>query len=292
LLRSAIAGLRAQGHRVSLLAPARPGAALLGPGGSAVDAVLDWDDPALLPLFAERDSPNGASLRHLDSFDACIAYTSREDLVARLQQQVSRTLCCFPRPERGHAAEWFATPARLLGAEPPRLPPCLQTTPTEETAAAAFLADRLPPRFLAIHAGSGGPAKNWPRERFAALAQELGDPSWLLVEGPAEEAESPAWGGAREGCVRARSLPLRILGAVLRQAGLFVGNDSGVSHLAAAFGAPTLALFGPTDPAVWSPVGRDVAVVRSPTTLMADISVSAAADAACRLRARAAGPLR
>jgi ADP-heptose:LPS heptosyltransferase len=63
--------------------------------------------------------------------------------------------------------------------------------------------------------------------------------------------------------VHARDLPARVLGAVLAHAGLYVGNDSGVSHLAAAWGAPVLALFGPTDPAQWAPVGPRVKVLRA-----------------------------
>ena len=57
---------------------------------------------------------------------------------------------------------------------------------------------------------------------------------------------------------------MRTLGAALSRAGLFLGNDSGASHLAAASGAPTLALFGPTDPALWAPVGPSVATLRAP----------------------------
>ncbi|MGH2669848.1 MAG: glycosyltransferase family 9 protein, partial [bacterium] len=56
----------------------------------------------------------------------------------------------------------------------------------------------------------------------------------------------------------ARDLPLRRLAALLEAARVFVGNDSGPSHLAAALGCPTLVLFGPTDPAVWAPVGDRV----------------------------------
>jgi heptosyltransferase-2 len=63
--------------------------------------------------------------------------------------------------------------------------------------------------------------------------------------------------------LRARDLPPRVLGAVLAHAGLYVGNDSGVSHLAAAWGAPVLVLFGPTDPAQWAPVGPRVKVLRA-----------------------------
>src|SRR6185369_15716741 len=96
---------------------------------------------------------------------------------------------------------------------------------------------RLPPAFLALHPGSGAPAKNWPVERFAALARGLSPGrAWLLVCGPADEA--PAATLSREpGALCARDLPPRVLGALLGRAGLFVGNDSGVTHLAAACGA-------------------------------------------------------
>ena len=62
---------------------------------------------------------------------------------------------------------------------------------------------------------------------------------------------------------------------MLSGAGLFVGHDSGVTHLAAAWGAPTLALFGPTDPAVWAPVGPDVRVLRAPDGRMDLLSLEA-----------------
>ena len=92
------------------------------------------------------------------------------------------------------------------------------------------------------------------------------------MAGPADEAAAAALGGAPD-VVLARSLPPRVLGTVLRDAGCYVGHDSGVSHLAAAFGAPVLALFGPTDPAVWAPVGRRVHVLRAPDQLLEDLSV-------------------
>src|SRR5262249_20309027 len=81
------------------------------------------------------------------------------------------------------------------------------------------------------------------------------------------------------GCVTAPSLPPRALGALLARAGVYVGNDSGASHLAAAWGARTVALFGPTDPAIWSPVGASVTIVRSPTGRMQDIPLTSVLDA-------------
>jgi ADP-heptose:LPS heptosyltransferase len=62
-----------------------------------------------------------------------------------------------------------------------------------------------------------------------------------------------------------------------------VGNDSGVSHLAAAAGAPTLALFGSTDPATWSPIGPRVEAIRSPERKMSSLDPAMVDAAAKRL---------
>ena len=59
----------------------------------------------------------------------------------------------------------------------------------------------------------------------------------------------------------------------LSQAALFVGHDSGVTHLAAAAGIPTVALFGPTDPTIWAPNGNHVIVIKSPDGTMPGLSV-------------------
>jgi heptosyltransferase-2 len=241
--------------------------------------VIDWDDPALVPLFADDATTPTELARRLSAFDACIAYTRQDRLVAHFERFIPTVIAHGPAPIGVHAAEWLAGPTRALGGLPPLVPADLQPTPSEEARAAAFLRDRLAPGFLALHMGSGGPAKNWPSDRFTSLARVLSGGRWLLVEGPAEDA-FPLDPAADETCFRAQQLPLRVLAAVLRQARLFVGNDSGVTHLAAAAGAPTLALFGPTDPALWSPVGRRVAVVRSPTPSMPDLEAALVLGAA------------
>jgi ADP-heptose:LPS heptosyltransferase len=93
----------------------------------------------------------------------------------------------------------------------------------------------------------------------------------------------------RGGAVLARGLTPRVLGATLARAAAYVGNDSGVTHLAAAWGAPTVALFGPTDPAVWSPVGPRVTIVRGPNARMDGIAVDVVAARIAPLLAEA-GP--
>jgi heptosyltransferase-3 len=108
-------------------------------------------------------------------------------------------------------------------------------------------------RFAAIHPFSGSPRKNWPLEKYRALAGKLArvmPVEWCT--GP----EDPPLDGA------VRIADLYELGCWLARASLYIGNDSGITHLAAAVGTPVLALFGPTDPAVWGPRGAHVRIAR------------------------------
>jgi ADP-heptose:LPS heptosyltransferase len=255
-----VAALAGAGHHVRLLAP----------DGAEVAPFLGGEPPS-------------ASLAAALRADAVLAFTESADLRARLRPFASRVFFRRPRPKPGqHASIWLAALARRLGGELQSEPAPLVFSP-EEHQAAHQAAPSLSPGFLAIHPGSGSPAKNWPADRLAALADARGGGRpWLLVVGPAdEEAAAPLCRCA--GALPVRELPVRVLGALLGRAGLYVGNDSGVSHLAAAAGAPTLALFGPTDPAVWSPVGPRVGTVRSPTRRMGGLDLASVRAAAARL---------
>jgi ADP-heptose:LPS heptosyltransferase len=104
----------------------------------------------------------------------------------------------------------------------------------------------------------------------------------MLVLGPADDScEALAH---ERGAVVVREPSIGELGALLSRAGLFVGNDSGVSHLAAAYGAPTVALFGPTDPTVWSPVGPRVRTLRAPDQRMESMRIEEVEKAIDELR--------
>jgi heptosyltransferase III len=110
-----------------------------------------------------------------------------------------------------------------------------------------------PENFAAIHPFSGSPRKNWPLDRFRQLARGL--ERTMPVRWCAGPDDPPLPGAVRID-------DLFELGCWLAGARLYVGNDSGITHLAAAVGAPVLALFGPTDPAVWAPRGPNVRVCR------------------------------
>jgi ADP-heptose:LPS heptosyltransferase len=117
-------------------------------------------------------------------------------------------------------------------------------------------------RLLLVHPGSGSPRKNW--EGFHELIGTL-QPDWrpVIVLGAAElERGGSEWGNVP----RIENESLRRLAALLSRADAYVGNDSGVRHLSAAVGTPTLALFGPSDPATWAPRGSMVRVLAAPET--------------------------
>lgn len=116
----------------------------------------------------------------------------------------------------------------------------------------------LPQLDIVLQPGSGSPRKNWPLAHFHALSQALLSRgrrvTWLV--GPAEADCAPPPGAAL-----LQESDLVALGRALASAELFIGNDTGTTHLAAQVGCPTVALFGPTDPAQWGPIGARVCVV-------------------------------
>jgi ADP-heptose:LPS heptosyltransferase len=231
------------------------------------------------------ESTRGPIAAALASADAVVAFTRSEPALAALARRTRRLVARDPTPPVGgpHASRWLAGALASLGIDSALEPPPLGFTDAERRAAER-LTRELPDGFLAIQPGSGSHRKNWPLDRFFDAAGRIGaGQPWLLVLGPAEE-DVAAPPGAR----LARGLPLRTLGAVLARAGLFLGNDSGVTHLAAACGTKTLALYGPTDPEQWAPVGP-VVPLRPRSGCLADLAVDEVVAAALG-RARISSP--
>jgi len=116
---------------------------------------------------------------------------------------------------------------------------------------------------LAIHPGSGSRAKNWDPKNFARVADWASDRARvLLICGPADdEVEEVRRAMKKAKPLVADNLPLIQLAALLRSATACLGNDSGITHLAASLGIPTVAIFGPTDPTIWGPRGPNVKII-------------------------------
>jgi ADP-heptose:LPS heptosyltransferase len=119
-----------------------------------------------------------------------------------------------------------------------------------------------------IHPGAGSPRKRWPLSGFRDVAVQLEalrlSPEFVI--GPAEQDLLPEL-ARREATVHRPAGSLDLL-ARLRSAAAYIGNDSGVSHLAAWAGLPSVVIFGPTDPVRWRPWGRSVEIVQPPLDCM------------------------
>jgi lipopolysaccharide export system permease protein len=201
--------------------------------------------------------------------------------------------------------------ADVLRLDPPPAPQ-LWLDDAARSAAEAALPGAAPT--LALSPAAAAPFKEWAPERFAALADALTRPGGALegarvalFGGPGDEARTAAVAGrikTAEVIDLAGRLGILETGACLARARLFVGNDSGLMHMAAAAGTPTLGLFGPTDEAVYGPWGDHAASVRaggpadeaergrlrhSGESLMGGLETAAALQAATALIAETSG---
>jgi hypothetical protein len=312
---------RAQGTgRTIVFAGAPPRTALVARGVPGIAATVDLTAADAAPLFS-GNVPGPRVAQDIAGCDAAVLFVrGAESLAAGLRRAGIAEVHLVPplvgAARRGgpHATDGLLdgvaalplgarVPGRARFARAPRL-----RLPGEDREAAGAALARLglveaaaAARLLVLHPGSGGASKCWPAHRFIELARraekDLGLAP-LLILGAVEVEARPGLVLA----IEAARLPalvaptLAMLAAVLRTARAYVGNDSGPTHLAAAVGAPTLALFGPTDPETWAPRGRRVAVVDAGSAEgLADLAVERVARALADLstvRARRGDPTR
>ena len=236
-----------------------------------------------LARFFARNSELPAELTdYFASFDLIVSYLYDPDRIFETNLRrcgVQNLICGAARivENAGHAARQLARPIEQLGINVVDFAERIFPSIEDREFAREFLAS-VPPPIIAIHPGSGSHEKNWPLEnwigsfspdsRFADLER------LVVISGEADKAQTDQlereWKN-RE--VRfARNLPLPRLAAVLERS-IFIGHDSGISHLAAAAGANCILLFGPTDPDVWAPSNDNVQILRPPNGRLDDLQI-------------------
>ena len=187
-----------------------------------------------------------------------------------------------------HAARQLARPLQSLALYLEDHAATVHPSAADHAFADEFLGGGHAP-LIALHPGSGSPRKNWPLENWRALGSwpfaRPSPPRLLLIGGEADHAQLDALAVAWRGqpVLHARDLPLPQLAALLARCRLYLGHDTGISHLAAASGAPSLLLFGPTDPAIWAPANPHVCVISAPRGDLASLALSAVQAEATRL---------
>ena len=269
----------------SLHLAARSGHAAVLAAAGVVDRVFDIDDRMWAPFFSDRAAdaeplPGGPA----DSLWAWFLTpppASFSRTAAALAPGAAHILAADPLRKRPLSRDFFDRTGAAAGAK----------VGGADFEIDAHLPSPRPPAgipfagaFAVVHPGSGGRKKRWPLERFLDLIGILarrGLPG-LLVTGPAETDENPGLGRVPlpSGWRRCPSPALVDLAAWLSVCRLYIGNDSGVTHLAAAVGARTLAFFLDENLPAWRPFGR--------STVLSAASIDAISADAAREALRAA----
>jgi heptosyltransferase III len=248
-------------------------------------AVRSIEYGPLARFFASNSELPADVADYFASFDFVISYLYDPDRIFEnnLHRCGVENLICGPAKiaeNVGHAARQLARPIEELGINVLDLSERIFPSTDDRQFAREFFGSTASP-VIAIHPGSGSGAKNWPLENWIAMfskgagSHSRGKLSSLVViSGEADMVQTEKlkreW---KDHDVRfATNLPLPRLAAVL-ESSIFVGHDSGISHVAAASGANCILLFGPTDPNIWAPKNENVRVLRPPSGKLDDLQI-------------------
>ncbi|MBE2180237.1 MAG: glycosyltransferase family 9 protein [Chthoniobacterales bacterium] len=280
-----LASLREAAPDARLEILAYPGLASVAKSAGFVDAVRPIEYGPLAGFFTHGAILDPALRDYFASFDLVLSYLYDPDdiFAGNLHASGVRRLIRGPHriAEGAHAIDQLAAPLADLGipmaGRAVRLG--FDPAPTE-------------PPTMAIHPGSGSSAKNWAPSKWADLAHSL------LAEFPAPvrlaviggEADTAALEPLRPLAETGRvvfweNLPLPDLAGRLSGCRVYLGHDTGISHLAAAAGTPSLLLFGPTDPSVWAPPHEHVRYLRAPGGDLDGVSTGTVLSAVGRIGA-------
>ncbi|MFH0954106.1 MAG: glycosyltransferase family 9 protein [Verrucomicrobiota bacterium] len=267
-----------------------PHIANLALAGGLVDHVESLDRAEIARFFALRYALDERQEEYIRSFDLVISYLHDPDGSVRtnlLGAGAKQVVYGSPIVTQGHAIDHLMKPLEALAIYGERPDPRLNLRGTQREEETKWLAQQgLAVRPVALHPGSGSPKKNWPLEGFIELARRIrgsgaGAPFFVIGEADADLAIMLAELAADVPIVQNHTLVE--LASVLAGCVAYVGNDSGITHLAAALGIPVVALFGQGEPDRWGPRGPNVCILNAPDGDLAKLGVDQAWDAVERL---------
>jgi ADP-heptose:LPS heptosyltransferase len=232
---------------------------LLGPPNA--DRVFSSEDPRWLDLHRET-KPKPETEKWIAGYRLVVCYSSRPG--GRVERNLGEILgdrfvwgAAVPTADcTRHYVGFSLEPLRKAG-----LPASIRTPAV--SASGKRIEEPAPDHpLIVIHPGAGGMRKRRPLEFFlqtAEILESTTDAECRFILGPAETDLEE--GVRADGRTVRSGMTLEELTGLLRAARGYIGQDSGVSHLAAALGIPTVAIFTTTDPAVWRPLGENVLVL-------------------------------
>jgi ADP-heptose:LPS heptosyltransferase len=237
------------------------------------DGVLNCSDKRWALLYdSKAETPTIESLPPVDSVFAFCRSSSQRlvDNLARIYGKPAYRIDPFPQSDPGlHVSNYQCRQLEEIGIPALPCPPAV-IAPAQKhfLEASRFIRENVTSnrQLVLIHPGSGGRKKLWSVAGWLDVIRNISsrnDCEIALIEGPADSHM------IQQLCANVGALPLLAvhnwplgkLAALIKQSSLYLGNDSGITHLAAACNTPTIALFGPTDPSIWGPKGPTVRVV-------------------------------
>jgi len=280
----AIAALRGQFPEAHLEVLGYPHIVQLALAAGLVDRVQAIESRPLAGFFARNGELAEDLADYFSDFDLIVSYLYDPDEIFQTNVRrctVGQFLAGPHRPDENihlHAARVYLKPLERLAIFDADPVPHLSLNPRPTIL-----------NQVALHPGSGNERKNWPESKWAELLQHLGATTisrLLLIGGEAEGDRLVRFSRLpRVDLTRvqvAQSLALVELASLLQACALFVGHDSGISHLAAALGLPGIILWGSTSEEIWRPPSESMVVLRHPEGL-ARLAVTTVIEAFDRL---------
>jgi heptosyltransferase III len=289
--------LRTHAPRAIIELAGYPRIAELASRAGWIDAFRSLDHPAAARLFSRHDTPPDLSDWGAapPCYDGVLSFLHDPDRLVTDNWRRAGGCPVTVHPPLPHTRQAAADHLRAALndwgiATPPGAYPVMRLS---ALSAADPRETSHPP--VALHPGSGGAAKRWPLEHFLTLARQLRNawtPCWIFGEAERDLQmrfeslaghEFPVW----------KDLSLSDLADRLVTCRGFVGNDAGVTHLAAALGVPTVALFGPSDPVVWAPRNPNALVMTAASRSSVALAAMSpyAVEQVCRKQFAACNPV-
>lgn len=239
------------------------------------DKISSVDQKGMAPFYNEDGSLDTTLVECFKQFDLIVIFgrEGSKTLLSNLQKVHVKEVCfvdAFPQDNDDlHVIDYQLSQLSRLGYPTPDNTPTLFPDEEDGKRAREFFHQRgLHDHALtiAVHIGSGSRMKTWPAERFVQLSEKLiqaDGANIILPIGPADEKMAEEYMDRidSEAIIPVVNLPLNELAAILKKCNGYVGNDSGITHVAAAVGISVVALFGPTDPRIWGVRGDRVTII-------------------------------
>jgi ADP-heptose:LPS heptosyltransferase len=244
----------------------------LGKIARELDLVDNWyalESAAFASLYADHFTRVDSRVKNiLQGYDQIILFSYSWQLEKTLNHISGYKVCRIPprppEPEKIHVSEFIIKHlknAHLLAGDEAVRTPFLQKTRTGDRCR-----EKPVPASVLLHPGSGSRKKNWPLPNFLKLVEMLRSEGWHpeFMLGPAESDLTQQLAETAPGDMTVHIVSeLEQVLELMNQADGIIGNDSGICQLAAFSGFSTVAIFGPSDPDKWRPMGKSVAIVQS-----------------------------